>query len=95
VKESATTPESADTTYKPTLDRYHAALESSIEENTVRARYLNVDDFHISLQEGKEWVRQVVAVISYENLLFAVRTFSLVSGTRFAISWSHWLGLRS
>jgi hypothetical protein len=80
VNESATVPESADTISKPTLDSYHAVLESFIEVSPVRLRYLNVDDFHISLQEGKEGGRQVVAVIKLRELI--VRREDIPAGVR-------------
>jgi hypothetical protein len=80
VKESVAVPESADTISKPTLDSYQAALENFIKENPVRSRYLNVNDFQISLQAGKDGCRQIVAVIKLRELI--VRREGILAGVR-------------
>jgi hypothetical protein len=80
VKESAGVPESADITSKPTLDCYQAALEDFIKENPVRSRHLNVNEFQISLQVGKEARRQIVAVIKLRELI--VRREDIVAAVR-------------
>jgi hypothetical protein len=80
VKEAAAVPESAITVSKSTLDSYKIALENFIKENPVRSRYLNVGNFHISLQSGKEGARQVVAVIKLRELI--VRREDILAGVR-------------
>jgi hypothetical protein len=80
VKESAVVPESADTISKPILDGYQAALGNFIKENPVRSRYLNVNDFQISLQAGKDGGRQIVAVIKLRELI--VRREDILAGVR-------------
>jgi hypothetical protein len=69
VKESANIPGGTDQIPRSTLDNYHAALKEFIEISPVRSRYLDVNNLQISLQSGKDDVRQVTVVVKLRELI--------------------------
>jgi hypothetical protein len=69
VKESANISGGTDQIPRSTLDNYHTALKEFIEISPVRSRYLDVNNLQISLQSGKDDVRQVTVVVKLRELI--------------------------
>jgi hypothetical protein len=80
VEESAAVMGSTNSISRPTLDEYLATLKGFIKSKPARSRYLDIENMQISLQSGKDQVKQVVVVMKLQELL--VRREDMLASAR-------------